>query len=89
MNDEGSDRTVEALSRKVDDLLAQSLQLASERITDDLTMDDVQSWDSLRHMELIVAIEQAFGLELSFEDIVTMRSVGEIKRVLRQKIAVT
>ena len=48
-------------------------------------MKDVDAWDSLKHMELIVSLEQSFGIELSFDEIVAMRSVGEIKRVLRGK----
>jgi acyl carrier protein len=36
-------------------------------------------------MELIVSLEQAFGVEFTFDQIVGMRSVREIKRVLAQK----
>jgi acyl carrier protein len=80
---------VDELNSKVEQLLSESLQIPADKITDDLTMEDVDTWDSLRHMELIVAIEQGFGVELSFDEIVTMRSVGEIKRVVREKCAVS
>lgn len=84
---DGVDR-VDELSAKVHELLAQTLQVPESGIADELTMNDVPAWDSLKHMELIVAIESAFGVELSFEEIVQMRSVGEIKAVLREKCAV-
>lgn len=48
-------------------------------------MKDVEAWDSLKHMELIVSVENTFGIELSFDEIVAMQTVSEIKRVLRQK----
>lgn len=80
---------MDELNKKIEQLLAESLQVPADRIADDLTMEDVETWDSLRHMELIVAIEQGFGVELSFDEIVTMRSVGEIKRVVREKCAVS
>jgi acyl carrier protein len=48
-------------------------------------MTEVESWDSLQHMNLIVSLEQAFQAEFTFEEIVSMQSVAEIKRVLRGK----
>jgi len=72
----------------VENLLSEVLQMPASKITEDLAMKDVDAWDSLKHMELIVSLEQSFGIELSFDEIVAMRSVGEIKRVLRERGAV-
>ena len=63
-------------------LLADVLQLSEAAIADDLAMENVEAWDSLRHMELIVALEQAYRLELSFDEIVSMRTVAQIRKVL-------
>jgi acyl carrier protein len=72
----------------VENLLSEVLQMPLSKITAELAMKDVDAWDSLKHMELIVSLEQSFGIELSFDEIVAMRSVDEIKRVLRGKGAV-
>jgi acyl carrier protein len=77
------------LDGSVESLLSEVLQVPAAKITEDLAMTDVESWDSLKHMELIVSLEQTFGIELSFDEIVSMRNVREIKRVLREKGAVT
>lgn len=76
------------VNEKVEILVAEVLQIPETTITDDLAMKDLDVWDSLKHMELIVSLEQGFGIELSFEEIVAMRTVGEIKRVLRERSAV-
>jgi len=70
---------------EVDNLLSEVLQISASTITEDLAMKDVDAWDSLKHMELIVSLEQRFGVQLDFDEIVAMQSVGEIKRVLRMK----
>jgi acyl carrier protein len=70
---------------KVENLLSEVLQMRASDITDDLTMKNVDAWDSLKHMELIVALEQSFEIQLSFDEIVAMQSVSEIKRVLRER----
>ena len=66
-------------------LLADVLRLSADVVQDDLAMKDVDTWDSLTHMELIVTIETAFALDLSFDEIVTMTTVGAIKSVLVEK----
>lgn len=65
--------------------MATVLQLPSTSITDGLAMKETDVWDSLKHMELIVSIEQAFGIVLTFDEIVAMQTVREIKRVLAQR----
>ncbi len=73
------------LDGAIDILLANLLQIPTAGITEDLAMKDVDIWDSLKHMELIVSLEQNFGIELTFEEIVAMQNVSEIKRVLKQR----
>jgi acyl carrier protein len=73
------------VNEKIEVLLAEVLQIPAATITDDLAMTDLDIWDSLKHMELIMTLEQSLGLQLSFDEIVRMRSVGEIKRVLKER----
>jgi acyl carrier protein len=75
------------VDEKVEGLLAEVLQMSATEITDDLAMKDVDAWDSLKHMELVVSLEQAFDTQLTFDEIVAMQSVGEIKRVMRERSA--
>jgi acyl carrier protein len=76
-------------TEKLEALVADVLRLPPSEIRDDLAMKDVESWDSLNHMELIVALESAFGLELTFDEIVAMTTVGAIRQTLTQKGVVT
>ena len=73
------------VAKNVEELLADLLQVPVTKITADLAMRDLDVWDSLKHMELIATLEQQFDLQLSFDEIVAMRSVGDIKRVLSSK----
>jgi acyl carrier protein len=73
------------LATRLEALLATVLQIPPTAITDDLAMKDVEVWDSLKHMELILSVETTFGIELSFDEIVAMKTVHEIRRVLRER----
>ena len=78
-------KEIPRVNDKVEALLAEVLQIPVAEITDDLAMKDVEAWDSLKHMELVVSLEETFGVELTFDEIVAMQSVREIKHVLREK----
>lgn len=75
------------MDSKVDLLVAELLQIPAATITDDLAMKDVDAWDSLKHMELVVLMEERFDVQLTFDEIVAMQSVREIKRVLSERSA--
>ena len=74
------------MEHQVLEIIAEVLQLPQEQIFDDLTMKETEQWDSLKHMEIISTIETTFELELSFDDIVNMLSVRDIKKVLKAKL---
>ena len=73
------------MGTNLEQLLADLLQIPVSDVTDQLAMTDVDVWDSLKHIELIASLEEQLNVQLSFDDIVAMRSVGDIKRVLQSK----
>jgi len=73
------------LNTKLNEIVASVLHIPMDGVADQLTMAEVETWDSLQHMNLIAALEQAFNTEFTFEEIVSMQSVAEIRRVLKSK----
>ncbi|HEU0252020.1 MAG TPA: acyl carrier protein [Pyrinomonadaceae bacterium] len=73
------------MGKTLEQLLADVLQIPESEVTDELAMADLDVWDSLKHMELIASLEQQLNIQLSFDEIVAMRSVGDIKRTLNAR----
>ena len=46
----------------------------------------MQTWDSVRHLNLILAFEQEFGLQLEPEEIDQMNNIEGITSILEQKL---
>lgn len=63
-------------------LLGEILGLDAHAIDDSTSPQTVESWDSLNHLNLVMAIEQEFGLSLSVDDALDMKSVDTIHTVL-------
>lgn len=66
-------------------IIAETLRLAPQSITDDISPHTSRSWDSHATVELILALEQKFGLIFSIEELSEMTSVGAIRRVLSSR----
>ncbi len=75
------------MEERVKTIMAGILEVPADSITEATRMGNVDTWDSLRHMEIIVAIEEAFGLEFAAEDLMEMTSMQDIMRVLSTKTA--
>lgn len=63
-------------------LMADVLTIPEDEVVDGLSMSGSDIWDSLRHMELIISIEETFEIELTGDEIVEMTSVASIRSVL-------
>lgn len=73
------------MEAKLRALLADVFRVPESTISESLKMDDLDVWDSLKHMELITAIESEFAVSLTLEEILAMRSVQAIQEVLRTR----
>ncbi len=74
------------MEHQLKEIMADILSIGANEINDDSSMETVESWDSLKHMELIVSIEEEFQMPpLSADEIVEMTSVAKIKIVLKAK----
>lgn len=66
-------------------VFSEVLRIPIESISDDTSPENTPQWDSLQAMNLVVAIEETFSVRLSTREIVSMRSVGLVRKVLRAK----
>jgi acyl carrier protein len=55
-------------------------------IFDRMTAADVDGWDSLTHVTLIVAAEKAFDVKFSTRDIQSLQNVGGFVALIRKKL---
>jgi len=56
-------------------------------LTPDLTADDVDEWDSMSHINLMIAIELEFGIEFDPNEIQSFANVGELITTIEKKLA--
>lgn len=63
-------------------LVARALERSVEEISEDSSMDNLDEWDSLGHMKIILEIEQTLGKELKTAEILSVETVRDIDRLI-------
>ena len=72
--------------KKLDNILCDVFRLKKDELNDNLTMQDIEEWDSLTHMDLITSIENDLEIELSMDDIMNMKDIKTIKKIVQEKL---
>lgn len=73
------------LFEKLREIMASTLEISTKNISEDSTMDDIEEWDSLGHVHIMVALEQTFDLYMDAEDFADLHSVRAILRYLESE----
>lgn len=73
------------MNKKLADLLADVFGVRPTDITPELEKSEVDSWDSLKQMDLVMSLEREYGITLDIPDIVRITSVAAIISVLNDK----
>ena len=71
--------------QKLKDVLATTFNIDVNSIAEDASPDTIDSWDSLRHMNLVLALEEEFDVELTDDQVVEILSYKLIKIVLQEQ----
>lgn len=58
-------------------LIFDNLFLEDVVVTPELSAEDVEEWDSLLHISLVVAVEETFGIKFRVGEVEATRNVGE------------
>jgi len=69
---------------KLKGVIATVLNIDESRINEDSSIDTIEEWDSLRHMNLVLAIEEEFGVSIPDEEAAEITSYKLIKIVLNE-----
>lgn len=73
------------MDTKLQGLVAEILGIPVESVHSGTSTDSESEWDSLRHMNLIFAIEDGYGVRFEDEEIAKLTSVEKIEQSLKQK----
>jgi len=64
------------------ELISEVFEIDKSDLSDELTPDDIEVWDSITHMDLMAKFEEEWGVTFDVEEMVEMETIGLIKEAL-------
>lgn len=61
----------------------------AEQISAASSPQTLENWDSIQHLNLVLAVEEKFGVQLSPEEIEQMKNIGETAKLVESKLQAT
>ena len=58
--------------------------IPADRITAESSPETIENWDSIQHLNLVLAIEEKFGVQLEPEDIEQMKNIGAVAALVEK-----
>jgi acyl carrier protein len=74
------------LHQKLLTIFADVFQIEIDLDAEDIGRDELQAWDSVNHLRLVAEIEELFSIILSDEEVTTIASLSDLKRLLIDRL---
>lgn len=74
-----------SIEEQIKEIMAEILEVEESEIGDEFNPDSVDTWDSLNNLKMVTALEEAFKITLTMDEINSMVDFQEIKNVIKAK----
>ena len=75
------------IEQEIKEIISAVFKIPFKEININMTAADVEKWDSLGQLELIITVESKFGIRLEVEDIFYITTVGSIIEIVSRKVS--
>ena len=76
----------EEIMEKVNEIFREVFADEDLVITDSTNSDDIEDWDSLEHISLIISMEKEFNLKFDIKEVNKLENVGQMVDMIKDKL---
>ena len=74
------------MEQRIKNVMSAVFEIPVNKIKGNASPDTIESWDSLKHMNLVIALEEEFEIEFINDEINEMMNFAQVKSVLMGKL---
>lgn len=78
---------MDEIDHRIKIIMSTIFEIDINKINDNSSFDLIENWDSMNHMNLIVALEEEFNIQFSDDDIENLLNFKLIKFIIKELIA--
>lgn len=75
------------ISDRLKSVILRELSLDDMPITAETLASQVPGWDSLRHVQILAAVEKEFGIRFKSLEVLRLKNIGELQALVDKKLA--
>ena len=75
------------VDQKIKRIVLETLKIKESDYNDDLTAGDLPAWDSIGHVNLLMAVEREFDVAFDVTDAIDIESVGDLQDMVKKYLA--
>ena len=75
------------IENRIKNVMAAVFELTVDKINDNASPDTIESWDSLKHMNLIIALEEEFNIAIPDDEVGNMLTFGLVLLIVNEAIS--
>ena len=79
--------TKEDITKEVTEIFKETFREDEIVLSDDMTADDIDNWDSLTHTIMIANIEEHFSIRFKMKDVIKLKNVGILIDTIERKLS--
>ncbi|MBR4669502.1 MAG: acyl carrier protein [Butyrivibrio sp.] len=77
--------TREEVYKKLDEVFQDVFDDETIHVDDSTTAEDIEDWDSFEHINLINAVEEAFGIKIKMNEVKKLENVGQMVNIIIER----
>ena len=74
------------IEKRIKNVMSTVFEVPRNQINNESSTDTIEAWDSLKHMNLIIALEEEFKIQFTDEDTLQMLNYLLIKTIIIEKM---
>ena len=75
---------MENIDERIKDVMSGVFGVDAETLNEESSQDNVEGWDSIKHLDLIVSLEEEFGVSIPIEEVGNLTNFKYIKMTLEE-----
>lgn len=72
---------------RIKEVMSGVFDIDIETINEESSQDSIEQWDSMKHLDLIVALEEEFGVDIPIEEVGNLINFKYIKLIIEEQLA--
>ena len=75
-----------AMEQRIKNVMSAVFEIPVNKIKGSASPDTIESWDSLKHMEFIISLEDQFNVNLTGDEIASLQTIDDVILMLKMKL---